>query len=536
MVLVFAGLTVLTGCKEEPDTITLPLLAEINATEITVKSAFVKGIILAPGGSDVTARGFCWSTAPDPTINDNKLTEGKGIGHFTGRISGLLPGTDYYVRAYASNMNGTSYSISELIRTPLTVTPATLVTIAPEYITSTGVLTGGIITDIGGGEITERGICWNTDHSPTIDNVKLFALITGAGSGSFTIQVNDFEPGKTYFLRAYAINDAGVSYGPETSFRTPALLGIKRADFPGDSRYHSVTFSIGNKLYLGLGVIVWSDWTPAGDFWEWDQVTNQWTRLAQFPGDQINPKGFVIGGKGYVFTNSWTQDGDLTNEFWEYEPEFNRWTRKSSLPAAGSRYYPVAFSIGSKGYFGMGLGWIQTGNTGDYDEDVTAVYFNDLWEWDQATDVWTRKANFPGPGRTGAAAFTIGSMGYVGTGNASIDEGSLVTDFWEYDQLSDQWTRKADFPGTARSNAVGFSMGNKGYIGAGDNYLESESDTHDFWEWDQLVDQWNKLGTVATNSWTLTGGSVGNNGYLIANPDPENQPSEIWIFPLTSDK
>ena len=238
LVLVFAGLTVLTGCNKEPDSITLPRLAELETTEITVNSATVKGVVLAQGGTLVTARGFCWSTAPDPSIDDLKLTEGKGIGHFTGRITGLLPGTEYYVRAFATNMDGTSYSISELIRTPLIVTQATLETLAPENITSTSVSSGGDITDIGGGEILERGICWSTEPSPTIAHSR---AIAGAGSGRFTIKVNSLEPGSTYYVRAYAINSAGVSYGPEMSFSTPPGLGIKSVSYPGETKFYSTS-------------------------------------------------------------------------------------------------------------------------------------------------------------------------------------------------------------------------------------------------------------------------------------------------------
>ena len=233
-------------------------------------------------------------TAPDPTIDDLKLTEGKGIGHFTGRITGLLPGTEYYVRAFATNMDGTSYSISELIRTPLTVTQATLETIAPESITSTSVLSGGDITDIGGGEILERGICWSTEPSPTIAHSR---AIAGAGSGRFTIKVNSLEPGSTYYVRAYAINSAGVSYGPEMSFSTPPGLGIKSVIYPGETKFYSTSFSIENKIYMGLGSADGWDYWPAGDFWEWNQATSQWTNLAIFPGTINSPVVFQSEGK-----------------------------------------------------------------------------------------------------------------------------------------------------------------------------------------------------------------------------------------------
>jgi uncharacterized protein (TIGR02145 family) len=79
-------------------------------TSITGTTAVSGGTILCDGGATITARGVCWSTSVNPTIALNtKTTDGAGIGSFTSNISGLLGGTTYYVRAYATNSIGTSY-------------------------------------------------------------------------------------------------------------------------------------------------------------------------------------------------------------------------------------------------------------------------------------------------------------------------------------------------------------------------------------------------------------------------------------------
>ncbi len=89
----------------------------------------------------------------------------------------------------------------------------------------------------------------------------------------------------------------------------------------------------------------------------------------------------------------------------------------------------------------------------------------DFWEYDPAANTWTQKADFGGTARYSAVGFSIGSKGYIGTG----DDGwsSIAKDFWEYDPAANTWTQKADFGGTARDCAVGFSIGSKGYIGTG---------------------------------------------------------------------
>src|SRR6185503_18531721 len=70
----------------------------------------------------------------------------------------------------------------------------------------------------------------------------------------------------------------------------------------------------------------------------------------------------------------------------------------------------------------------------------------------RAQDTWTQKADFGGTGRAYAVGFSIGSKGYIGTGSSN------GKDFWEYDPATDTWTQKADFGGTYRSFAAGFSI------------------------------------------------------------------------------
>jgi len=250
--------------------------------------------------------------------------------------------------------------------------------------------------------------------------------------------------------------------------------------------------------------------------------------LEQFPGTNYDAIGFAIGGKGYVFTSGWynSETGYAPNELWEYDPGTNSWTKKSNFPSGGFRIYPSAFSIGSKVYIGLGRGSSPGG---------VPEYYTDLWEWNQETDVWTRKADFPGQGRFGAAAFAVGDKGYVGTGDSPI---SYLKDFWEYDQQEDKWTRKADFTGVGRSNAFGFSIGNKGYLGAGYSGFDwDEIFTQDFWEYDQALDRWNLFGSVATKGNAWAGGVVGGNGYFLASLlYDEYQAVELWTFPMTSEK
>ncbi|TAL80457.1 MAG: hypothetical protein EPN88_01205, partial [Bacteroidetes bacterium] len=87
----------------------LPTVTTTSVTSITTNSASSGGNVTSQGSSSVTSRGVCWSTNQNPTVADNKTTDGTGTGSFTSSITGLSPNTTYYLRAYATNSVGTSY-------------------------------------------------------------------------------------------------------------------------------------------------------------------------------------------------------------------------------------------------------------------------------------------------------------------------------------------------------------------------------------------------------------------------------------------
>ena len=87
----------------------MPTVTTTEVTNIKVSSATCGGNVTSDGNGTVTARGICWSTSSTPTIDDNKTTDGSGIGSFTSSLSNLASQTTYYVRAYATNEAGTSY-------------------------------------------------------------------------------------------------------------------------------------------------------------------------------------------------------------------------------------------------------------------------------------------------------------------------------------------------------------------------------------------------------------------------------------------
>lgn len=110
-VLILSFLTLSCSSNDDSDNSneTLPTLTTAVITSIETTTAISGGIISSDGASNVTSRGICWSTNTNPTTADSKTSDGTGTGNFVSNLTGLLPNTTYYVRAYATNSVGTAY-------------------------------------------------------------------------------------------------------------------------------------------------------------------------------------------------------------------------------------------------------------------------------------------------------------------------------------------------------------------------------------------------------------------------------------------
>jgi hypothetical protein len=197
----------------------IPTVATTDITNITVNDAKSGGNISSDGGASVTARGVCWSTSQNPTINDNKSSDGTGTGSYISTINGLVASTTYFVRAYATNSNGTAYGEEKSFNTSATI--PTLTTSDISSITANSANSGGNISSDGGAAVTERGVCWSTSQNPTTANSK---TSNGTGTGSFVSNITNLLPNTTYFVRAFAINSVGTAYGTEKSFTTSVAI------------------------------------------------------------------------------------------------------------------------------------------------------------------------------------------------------------------------------------------------------------------------------------------------------------------------
>ena len=219
------------------------------------------------------------------------------------------------------------------------------------------------------------------------------------------------------------------------------------------------------------------------------------------------PNGGTDGMFGFAIGDKMYMGGGSYNKsFWEFDPATEKWTKKADVPNTHSaRSFGVGFAIGNFGYV----------TTGQDDDDQSKV-FNDLWQYDPSTDKWTRKADLPGVARDGAVGFAVAGKGYVGGGSDA--KYNYPSDFYSYDPTTDKWTKENDLPTGPpmyQPNIIfpaTFVIGNYAYMATGSvNNLE----TRDLYRYDPSADTWAKKAPLPDSArQAATGFSLYGKGYV----------------------
>lgn len=247
--------TYVTGYGNErsfttPTLESVPTVSTISQSNVTYNSARFGGNVTSEGSSPDTRRGICYGTSQNPDTLDFKIVDpSSGLGTYYGDLAFLNPSTTYYGRAWAKNSYGISYGNQISFTTeasPQTKPTVTTASIGESYEQSAepyqyrafyNIEYGGNVTNQGSSSVYDRGVVYsNTDTTPVIGESGVTADSNGAGIGTFTkkIYAYQFTPGTTYYMSAYATNNAGTSYGsvqtiyicktPNTLTNVPILL------------------------------------------------------------------------------------------------------------------------------------------------------------------------------------------------------------------------------------------------------------------------------------------------------------------------
>ncbi|WP_304062759.1 YDG domain-containing protein [Pedobacter glucosidilyticus] len=201
-----------------------PSITNTTATAVTSTTATLNANV-NPSASATSAISFDYSTSPtlasgvtNIAATPATLVSSNNATAVSVNISGLTAGTTYYYRAKATNAVGTNDNSQILSFATLAANTApTVTTAATTAITATGVTFSGNVTADGGATVTERGFVYGTATNPTTANTK---VQDGTGTGDFTEAITGLTASTTYYVRAYAVNSVGTSYGNEVSFTT----------------------------------------------------------------------------------------------------------------------------------------------------------------------------------------------------------------------------------------------------------------------------------------------------------------------------
>jgi hypothetical protein len=217
-------------------------------TAVTTTTATAGGTVSADGGSPVTAYGVAYGIDPEPTVAGTHTTDGSGLATFTSALAGLRPGTLYYVRAYATNGQGTLYGEQYTFTTvtvPLATEPTTSSQLTASQVRSTRVL----LTFTGGNGtkhllLAHLNASVNQDPAdattytanatfgqgqaigPDTDNFVLYAGV------SDTVTVFGLRANTPYSFAVYDYNDNNTPYAENYLLTTPGTLALTTPPLP----------------------------------------------------------------------------------------------------------------------------------------------------------------------------------------------------------------------------------------------------------------------------------------------------------------
>lgn len=302
----------------------LPTVVINNVSDVTAVSAMLSGDVTNDNGYTITEKGFCWSIHQYPTVNDNHVNVGIGAGTFVSSATSLLPNTTYYVRAYATNSNGTSYSSQLSFQTTLG-----LPTVTTTAVTKNGSIfvSGGNVTDDGGFEITARGVCYGVYPNPDLSPVYTHTE-DGTGTGFFSSVLGTLTG--IIYVRAYATNANGTAYGDEIVANADYL---SLPTFAHNGHVYRVAPSSGNTMTASNADSYCQNLDLYG-FSDWQEPNEQ--QLLQMYNNRVSIGGFL--SVRYWSSTHFYQLGSI---HWVYVDFSNGTTGNISMELSSGTQYRV---------------------------------------------------------------------------------------------------------------------------------------------------------------------------------------------------
>ena len=235
---------------------------EILMDNITPNSALVTGTLNYKGIPTSTDFGVCFALHSEPTVNDNKIKRNTVniSGKFNCIINDLIFDELYYVRSFSISASDTVYGNMVSFRTKEAYIPK-LETTPVNIFTKKAAIVCGKVIDKGNLDLLEWGICYSTSINPTIEDYVMPASKSSMAiseEGEYGVLLDNLQPGKRYYVRAYAKNQSGVGYGVQKIFTTLGKNVVKmsyilnKSSNPSDDEqdaYRLITEAMDSAMY-----------------------------------------------------------------------------------------------------------------------------------------------------------------------------------------------------------------------------------------------------------------------------------------------
>ncbi|MDH6533456.1 hypothetical protein D0T51_00475 [Parabacteroides sp. 52] len=484
----------------------LPRVGNLKEIKIDFLYAEFEAELLKEGDTPVKARGFCVGLNEMPTLENGAdtvhLNNEESI--FSGKLMNLSSDEEYYVRAFAENSYGIGYSEEVQSFMLLNHLPSVATNPIKRADSEKGLFhVSGEVKNEGLYKVVESGVCISyTTSNPTINDSYSDTIRISSGKGSFETTVYKIKGNKTYYVRAYAINENNkVAYGSTVTHTTPAIF--TQADpFPSDAPLlkpgTGAFTSISNQgFFLGGD----SGEEPTDKFWLFD--SRGWNNQKKCPikrswiaTSSVNVMMYIFGGLN--------ENKIATNDFYSYNSNLNTWDEVS---VSGQKPDPLFYSLScSKGTnFVYLIGGLRKDPVSHVDTII-----KDVWEYSIDHRTWTLKPSFP-EGQYGGIAFTVDNVIYAGLGKNTFpsptthnswfssadgantwktEEGPLlqgafasagvvyyktiyiVTNtgyIWKFDPQTKKWESKSQLIHSMKDIHCMFVIGDHIYIGLGEN-------------------------------------------------------------------
>ena len=499
----------------------MPLVAEPDTVDISFTSATFSSKLLESGDSLITALGFCYGTEPNPTLeNDFVTAELQTDSTFSASLPDIVQQTRYYVRAFATNSYGTFYSDGSGATFVLKDQKPTVETEEPQVGIGGNVAFSGTILAEGMSPVTEAGFLWSTEEEPTLETPKSsHRNLFEEGATEYAMTLGNMRGGTTYYVRLYAKNEYGTSYGEVKAFETPRIFE-SRSSAPEAMQASSQALASYNSLGYLLGGST-QDSQLTDQFLRYNASADQWNKREPFP-DRRKWQTLI----SYNSSSLWAfggldEDGQMNNDLYIYYTRDDLW--RMTEPTDGTKPAAVCNAMGITDNLNILIagGRILTGSS----ERAT----DKVWAFNTLGASWAELSPLPkaiydgialeidgrifiGFGKTGTSvsgeptyntawwsspvmadggiAWTeeMAFAGADGIRAACVFEGDIYvldTDgyIWIYDTYDKEWEMKSQLPSEIRNASVLFALGNMIYIHAPSSKLTVAYDP----TWDNTI-------------------------------------------------